>query len=47
VPEPDATFDLAIAFTLFSSMPDGEISAGIARELGRLRNRAASSSFMT
>ncbi|MBK6320368.1 MAG: class I SAM-dependent methyltransferase [Dehalococcoidia bacterium] len=36
VPEPDATFDLAIAFTLFSSVPDEEISAGIARELRRV-----------
>lgn len=36
VPEPDASFDISIAFTLFSSVPDEDISAGIARELVRI-----------
>ncbi len=36
IPEPDESFDLALAFTLFSSVPDEEISEGIARELARI-----------
>jgi SAM-dependent methyltransferase len=36
ISEPDESFDLAFAFTLFSSVPDEEVSAGIARELARI-----------
>ena len=36
IPEPDSQFDLAIAFTLFSSVHSEEISAGIARDLLRI-----------
>lgn len=36
IPEPDGTFDLALAFTLFSSVPDEAASAGIAAELLRI-----------
>jgi len=36
IPEADDSFDLALAFTLFSSVPDETISAGIAKELLRL-----------
>lgn len=36
IPEPDARFDLALAFTLFSSVPEDGVSAGIARELLRI-----------
>jgi SAM-dependent methyltransferase len=36
VSEPDASFDIAVAFTLFSSVPDDGVSAGIAREMLRL-----------
>ncbi len=36
IPEPDGRFDLTIAFTLFSSVPDASVSAGIARELARV-----------
>lgn len=36
IPEADESFDLALAFTLFSSVPDEEVSAGIARELVRI-----------
>lgn len=36
IPEPDGNFDLSIAFTLFSSVPDDAIAAGIARELLRI-----------
>jgi SAM-dependent methyltransferase len=36
IPEPDASFDLAFAFTLLSSVPDEEVSAAIARELFRI-----------
>ena len=36
IPEPDASFDLALAFTLFSSVPEERTSAGIARELFRI-----------
>ncbi len=36
IPEPDASFDLALAFTLFSSVPSEDVSAGIARELFRI-----------
>jgi SAM-dependent methyltransferase len=36
VPEQDDSFDLSIAFTLFSSVPDEDIAHGIARELVRV-----------
>lgn len=36
VPEPDGLFDVSIAFTLFSSVPDEDVSAGIAREMLRI-----------
>lgn len=36
IPEPDATFDLSLAFTLFSSVPEDSTLAGIARELLRI-----------
>ncbi len=36
VPEPDQSFDLAIAFTLFSSVPDEAVSQAIAREMVRV-----------
>ncbi len=36
VPEPDGTYDLALAFTLFSSVHDEETAAGIADEMWRL-----------
>ena len=36
IPEPDASFDLSLAFTLFSSVPDETVSQGIARELSRI-----------
>lgn len=36
IPEPDATFDLALAFTLFSSVPDEDEAHAIARELFRV-----------
>ncbi len=36
IPEPDGRFDLSLAFTLFSSVPDDSVSAGIARELVRI-----------
>jgi SAM-dependent methyltransferase len=36
VPEATGTFDLAIAFTLFSSVPDDEVSRAIASELVRI-----------
>jgi SAM-dependent methyltransferase len=36
VPEPDAAFDISLAFTLFSSVPDPAIAAGIADELFRI-----------
>jgi SAM-dependent methyltransferase len=36
VPEPDASFDLSLAFTLFSSVRDEETAAAIAAELYRL-----------
>ena len=36
IPEPDGRFDLSLAFTLFSSVADEEVSAGIARELVRI-----------
>ncbi len=36
IPEPDGTFDLSIAFTLFSSVHDDSISAGIAAEMLRI-----------
>lgn len=36
IPEPDVSFDLAFAFTLFSSVPDEETSMRIAREMFRI-----------
>jgi len=36
IPEDDGSFDVSIAFTLFSSVPDDEVSQGIARELLRV-----------
>lgn len=36
IPEPTASFDLSLAFTLFSSVPAEETAAGIARELFRI-----------
>ncbi len=36
IPEPDQHFDLALAFTLFSSVPDEDVAQGIARELFRI-----------
>lgn len=36
IPEADDSFDLTIAFTLFSSVPDEDIAHGIARELSRI-----------
>jgi SAM-dependent methyltransferase len=36
IPEPEASFDLALAFTLLSSVPDEETSAAICRELFRI-----------
>jgi SAM-dependent methyltransferase len=36
VPEPDESFDISLAFTLFSSVPDEDIARGIARELFRV-----------
>ncbi len=36
IPEPDASFDVSIAFTLFSSVPSEEISQAIADELLRI-----------
>ena len=36
IPEPDSQFDLTFAFTLFSSVPDEKVSAGIAGELLRI-----------
>ena len=36
IPETDATFDIALAFTLFSSVPDEDVSRGIAHELFRI-----------
>jgi len=36
IPEADASFDLSLAFTLFSSVPEEAVSAGIARELLRI-----------
>ena len=36
IPEPDEQFDLAMAFTLFSSVPDEDVAHGIARELFRI-----------
>jgi SAM-dependent methyltransferase len=35
IPEPDASFDVALAFTLFSSVPDDAVACGIGRELLR------------
>lgn len=36
IPEADVAFDLTLAFTLFSSVPDDAVSCGIARELMRI-----------
>lgn len=36
IPEPAEHFDLSLAFTLFSSIPDEDVSHGIARELFRI-----------
>ena len=36
IPEPDESFDLSIAFTLFSSVPDEDVSRSIAHELFRI-----------
>lgn len=36
IPEPDQSFDLAMAFTLFSSVADEDVAHGIARELFRV-----------
>lgn len=36
IPEPDEHYDLAMAFTLFSSVPDEDVAHGIARELFRI-----------
>ncbi len=36
IPEADDAFDLTIAFTLFSSVPDEDVAHGIARELFRI-----------
>ena len=36
IAEPDQLFDLAMAFTLFSSVPDEDVAEGIARELFRI-----------
>ncbi len=36
IPETDATFDIALAFTLFSSVTDDEVSQAIASELFRI-----------
>ncbi|MCZ2111394.1 MAG: class I SAM-dependent methyltransferase [Dehalococcoidia bacterium] len=36
IPEPDESFDLTLAFTLFSSVPGEDISRGIAHEMFRI-----------
>ncbi|MEJ5220838.1 MAG: class I SAM-dependent methyltransferase, partial [Tepidiforma sp.] len=36
IPEPDRAFDLALAFTLFSSVPDEDVAQRIAAELVRI-----------
>jgi SAM-dependent methyltransferase len=36
IPEPDRSFDISLAFTLFSSVPDETTSASIAREMFRI-----------
>jgi SAM-dependent methyltransferase len=36
IPEPPQSFDLALAFTLFSSVPEETVAAGIASELLRI-----------
>lgn len=36
VPEPDESFDIALAFTLFSSVPNEDVAHGIAREMFRI-----------
>jgi SAM-dependent methyltransferase len=36
IPEPAEHFDLSLAFTLFSSVPDEDVAHGIARELFRI-----------
>ena len=36
IPEPDQSFDLSMAFTLFSSVPDEDVAHGTAHELFRI-----------
>jgi SAM-dependent methyltransferase len=36
IPEADRSFDIALAFTLFSSVPDDDVARGIGRELIRI-----------
>ncbi len=36
IPEPDEHFDMSLAFTLFSSVPDEDVAYGIAREMFRI-----------
>ena len=36
LPHPDSSFDLILAFTLFSSILDDRIAGGVAREIGRV-----------
>jgi len=36
IPEADRSFDIAFAFTLFSSVPDDDVARGIGRELVRI-----------
>lgn len=36
IPEPEDIFDVTLAFTLFSSVPDEDVSQGIAREMVRV-----------
>lgn len=36
IPEPDSQFDLSLAFTLYSSVPDEDVARGISRELYRV-----------
>ena len=36
LPHPDASFDVILAFTLFSSILDDRIAGGVAREVGRV-----------
>lgn len=36
IPEPDESFDVSLAFTLFSSVPDEHVAHGIGREMYRV-----------